>query len=150
MHAELVERTGPEALIDSDESLGAEVEEYRPMDVVTIVRILLYILFAVLAGTAIWGIRELVETARSVRRLTDDLQATVPGLIERADTTLVSVNRELVRVDGVVRQLEEVSDSVTNTTRAARDIVETPAAMVTGLADGTRKFFSSLFGADRK
>jgi uncharacterized protein YoxC len=115
------------------------------MDVQTVVLIVLFLALIVLACVAVWGIREIVASVRSVRRLSDELDATLPGLIARADTTLAAVNAELVRVNGMVSQLEEVSDRVTNTTRAAQEIVEGPVAAVTGLADGARRFFSVLF-----
>jgi len=109
------------------------------------VRILLYVALIVLAGFAVWGVREVVITARSVRKLSDELGTTLPPLIERADSTLVAVNAEIVRVNGVVSQLEEVSDRVTTTTRAAQEIVEAPAAAVAGFAEGARRFFNVLF-----
>jgi hypothetical protein len=115
------------------------------MGAVDVLRVLLYVALIVLAGFAIWGVREIVVTARSVRKLTDDLGTTLPPLIERADTTLIAVNAEIVRVNGVVSQLEEVSDRVTSTTRAAQDFVEAPVAAVTGLAEGARRFFNVLF-----
>lgn len=115
------------------------------MDAEAVLRIVLYLALIVLAGVAVWGIREIVVSARSVRRLTDELHETLPGLIERADSTLVAVNSELVRVNGVMTQLEDVSDRVSTTTRAAQDMVEAPVAAVAGLAEGARKFFSVLF-----
>lgn len=109
-------------------------------------RIVVDIALIGLIGTAVWGVVEIVGSARSLRRLTDELGATMPGLIERANCTLDSLNSELDRVGGVVTQLEEVSDRVSHTTRAARDIVEAPAAAVSGLAEGIRSFFSVLAG----
>jgi ABC-type Fe2+-enterobactin transport system substrate-binding protein len=100
------------------------------------------IVVVVLAG---WGVIEVVKTARSARRLADELYATVPAVLERADSTLTAFNRELARMDGVVTQLEEVSDRVTSTTRAAQELVEVPAAAMSGLANGARRFFEVLF-----
>jgi uncharacterized protein YoxC len=114
------------------------------MDAQTVLRIVLYVALIVLACVAVWGVREIVGSARSVRRLSDDLHATLPGLIERADGTLVAVNAELVRVNGVVTQLEDVSDRVSSTTRAAQEMVEGPAAAVAGLTEGARRFFKVL------
>lgn len=115
------------------------------MDVKTVLLIALYAVLIVLAGYAIWGVRELVGTARSIRKLSDELHETLPPLIERASGTLSSVDSELTRINGVVTQIEEVSDRVTSTTRAAQEIVEAPAAAVSGIAEGARRFFSVLF-----
>lgn len=116
------------------------------MDILGVLRILLYATLVVLAGFSVWGVVELVGSARSVRRLSDELAASIPPLVERANTTLDSVNVELARMDGVVTSLEEVSDRVNSTTRAAQGIVEAPAAAVSGLAVGVRSFFSILTG----
>jgi uncharacterized protein YoxC len=115
------------------------------MDVQEVLLIALYAVLIVLAGFAVWGVCELVATARSVRRLTDELHETLPPLIGQAGGTLTSVDSELTRINGVVTQIEEVSDRVTNTTRAAQGIVGAPVAAVSGLAEGARRFFGVLF-----
>ncbi|MDO8964796.1 MAG: hypothetical protein Q7W30_09950 [Coriobacteriia bacterium] len=116
------------------------------MDATGILRIVLYVALIVLAGVGVWGVVEVVGAARSMRRLSEDLNANVPPLIERANATLDTINTELRRVDGVVSQLEEVSGRVNTTTRAAQEIVEAPAMAVSGLAEGVRSFFSVLTG----
>ena len=117
------------------------------MDVQTVLLTTLYILLIALAGFAIWGVRELVATARSVRGLTDELQHTLPPLIESAGTTLTAVDAELGRINGVVSQIEEVSDRVSSTARSAQEMVGAPAAAVSGFAEGARRFFDVLFRA---
>ena len=108
--------------------------------------ILLDVALIVLCAVAVWGIVELVGAARSMRRLSEDLNGQLPPLIDRANTTLDNINAELARMDGVVTQLEEVSDRVNSTTRAAQGMVEAPAAAVSGFAEGIRSFFSVLAG----
>jgi len=115
------------------------------MDVQSVLLVALYVAVIALALFAIWCVREVVATARSVRRLSDELGQTLPPLIERAGTTLTSVDWEIARVNGVVSQIEEVSDRVTSTTRAAQGMVEAPLAAVSGLADGARRFLNVLF-----
>ena len=115
------------------------------MDANTVLLAVLYIVLIALAGVAIWGVREMVATARSVRVLSDELHQSLPPLIERAGSTLASVDVELGRINGVVSQIEEVSDRVSSTARSAQEMVEAPAAAVSGLADGARKFLSVLF-----
>jgi hypothetical protein len=100
------------------------------------------IVVVLLAG---WGVVEVIWAARSARRLADELYSTVPDVVSHADATITAFNRELARMDGVVSQLEEVSDRVTSTTRAAQEIVEAPVAAVSGLANGARRFFEVLF-----
>lgn len=118
------------------------------MSVPAYLPVILYVVGIAVALLAGWGVVEVVGAARSARKLADEMYATLPGLIERADATITAFNRELVRMDGVVGQLEEVSDRVTSTTRAAQGIVEAPAAAVSGLANGARRFFEVLFSKD--
>lgn len=115
------------------------------MDAQAVLLTALYTLLMLLAGFAIWGVRDLVATSRSLRRLSDDMQATLPPLIRHADETLSSVDAELGRINGVVSQIEEVSDRVSSTTRAAQEMAEAPMAAVSGLAQGARRFFNVLF-----
>lgn len=115
------------------------------MDALSVLLVVLYILLIALAGYAIWALREVVLTARSVRGLSDELSGSLPSLIEQAGSTLASLDVEIGRINGVVSQIEEVSDRVSSTARSAQEMVEAPAAAVSGLADGARKFFSVLF-----
>lgn len=116
------------------------------MDARTVLQMVLYVVLIALCGTAIWALVVVVGTARSTRVLVEDLEAKLPPLIDRANETLDSLNAEMVRVDDIVAQLEEVSDRVTSTTRAASEIVNAPAAAVAGIGDGLRRFFSVLTG----
>jgi len=118
------------------------------MDAAAFFPVILYAVGIVAVVLAGWGAVEVIRTARSARRLTDQLYSTVPGVIERADEAIIAFNSELARMDGVVSQLEEVSDRVTSTTRAAQEIVEAPAAAVSGLASGARRFFEVLFSKE--
>ncbi len=116
------------------------------MDLLAVLRVLAYVVGIVLASAAVWAVFELVETVRSVRTLSDALAADLPPLIDRANNTLDAANVQIRRVDGVVTQIEEVSDRVSTTTRAAQDLVEVPVAAVSGLAEGARRFVATLLG----
>ncbi|HEX9093995.1 MAG TPA: hypothetical protein VF902_08430 [Coriobacteriia bacterium] len=116
------------------------------MDVRAVLLVILYAVLIVLAGTGVWALVVVVGTARSTRRLADDLDARLVPLLDKASATVDAVNEELVRVDVIVTQLEEVSDKVSSTTRAASEMVNAPAAAVAGLSDRVRRFASVLFG----
>src|SRR5450759_2049055 len=85
------------------------------VDARTVLQVVLYVFLIVLSGVGVWALVEVIATARSTRRLTDDLGATLPSLIRRADGTLDAVNAEIQRVDVVVSQFEEVSENVVAT-----------------------------------
>jgi hypothetical protein len=92
------------------------------------------VVMAVLLGYAAWVA---IDTMRASRRLIDDVQARLPDLLEHADETLASV-------DGVVTQLEEVSDAVSTTTRAASEAVKKPLAGLMGVGAGIREVVTGL------
>jgi hypothetical protein len=111
-----------------------------------VLQVVLYVFLIAAAGICVWALAEVIATARSTRRLTDELGALLPPLVRRADGTLDAVNAEIERVDGVVSQFEEVSENVVATTRAASDIAGAPAAAVAGIAERARTFFGILLG----
>jgi cell division FtsZ-interacting protein ZapD len=110
------------------------------------VLIVLYLALIALCGTAIWALFAVVRTARATTQLAEDLDARLLPLIDKASVTVDALNVELERVDGIVTQLEEVSDTVTSTTRAAQGLVNVPAIAMAGLGDRARRLASILFG----
>ena len=116
------------------------------MEAGTVLQYALYAALIVLAGVAVWALTVLVKTARSTQRLVDDMDARLVPLIENADRTLDALNAELERVDGIVTQIEEMSEQVSSTTKTASDLVNAPMAAVAGLSDRARRFASILFG----
>lgn len=108
------------------------------MDILSVLLGLLIIVAIVLCGIAIWGIIRVVETARSVRTLADDLEARLVPLVDKADVTVDAVNAELLRIDGIVSQFEEVGERLGATTRTVRDITNAPAEFVGEVAERVR------------
>ena len=88
----------------------------------------LLIIVAVVAiaalGVAIWALVRAADTMASVKRLADDTDRDLVPLMAKADATLDAVNEELGRVQGIVEQVREVTDSVTETKRAADRVVD--------------------------
>ena len=112
----------------------------------TVLVVILIIVATVLAVVAIWGVVEVVGTVRSVRSLSERLASDLPPLMDKAEDTLDAVGAAVARADGVVAQIEEVSDRVSTTTRAAHDFVEGPVAAMSGAADGVRRVMGILLG----
>lgn len=108
--------------------------------------VLLIVLIA--AGIAVCGValfvmlramRTLDETRRFIERVDERL---IP-LLEKADVTVDAMNAELLRVDGIVTEIEDASGRVTTTARAVQDVVGTPMRIVAGAGEGISRFFSS-------
>ena len=82
------------------------------MDATTVLLSVLIVVASVLCGVAIWALTEAVKTARSLRVLSDDLDARIVPLIDKLDVSVDALNAELLRVDAIVTRFEEVSDRV--------------------------------------
>jgi hypothetical protein len=109
------------------------------VDTVTVLLSVLIVVGTVLCSVAIWALVEGVKTARSVRVLSDDLDARVVPLLDKADVTVDAVNAELLRVDAIVTRFEEISDRVEDTSRTVQEVANAPVEIVTNFADGVRR-----------
>lgn len=111
------------------------------MNILSVLLGLLIIAGIALCAVAIWGIIRIVETARSVRTLADDLEARLVPLVDKADVTVDAVNAELLRIDGIVGQFEEIGERLGATTRTVREITNAPAEFVGEVAGRMRGAF---------
>ena len=109
------------------------------METVTVLLSALIVVAAVLCGVGIWALLEGVKAARSVRILSDDLDARVVPLIDKADVTVDALNAELLRVDAIVTRFEEISDRVETTSRTVQEVANAPVEIVTDFADRVRR-----------
>jgi ABC-type transporter Mla subunit MlaD len=109
------------------------------VDITSIMLVLALASASALCGVAIWALREVVETARSVRLLSEDTRERLVPLLDKTDVTVDAVNAELWRIDGVITRFEEASERVGKASNAINDIVNAPADIVTDVADKVRR-----------
>ncbi|HEY5541116.1 MAG TPA: hypothetical protein VIL41_06660, partial [Coriobacteriia bacterium] len=109
------------------------------MEINSILLGVLLVLASALCAVGMWALREGVRTARSARVLADDLDARSVPLLEKADITIDALNAELLRVDGIVSRIEEITDRVESTSRTVQGVANAPAEIVTDIADRVRR-----------
>jgi hypothetical protein len=109
------------------------------VDTVTVLLGILLVVATATCGVAIWALREGVRTARSVRILSDNLDAKVMPLLDKADVTVDALNAELLRLDTIVTRVEEITDRVDSTSRTVQDVANAPGEIVTDIADRVRR-----------
>jgi hypothetical protein len=109
------------------------------VDTTTVLLSVLIVVASALCGVAMWALVEAVKTARSVRTLSDDLDARIVPLIEKLDVSVDAFNAELLRVDAIVTRFEEISDRVESTSRTVQDVANAPVEIVTDIADRVRR-----------
>lgn len=98
-----------------------------------------------LTGLAVWVSLELVRTLRSVRSLAERTDDRLPPLLDKASVTVDAVNAEVLRLDGIVTRMEEVSDSVSHATHAATEAVNVPIVAVSEIKTRLGRVISGLF-----
>jgi uncharacterized protein YoxC len=113
------------------------------VDAATVLQIVLLVAATAVCGFVIWAVFELVATARSTRKLADDLDASLMPLLAKADVTVDALNIELLRIDEIVTRVEEVTDRVNSTSRTVQEVANAPAEIVNEIAVRVRKAFKS-------
>ena len=116
------------------------------MGLTVVLEVVAVIALVVVTGAAIYGLVELVRTMRSTRVVLDDLHTRLPVVLESADLSLNALTLELMRVDGILDDVERVSDSAAHATRAAEEAVQIPLQKAAEYAERLRKTLSSARG----
>lgn len=114
------------------------------MGVGEVLGVVLTAVLIALAGIGTYAAYEFVRTLRSVRALADVTATRLPGLIEDADVAAQAVSLELMRLDDVLEHVQQVSDTVEETTTAARDAVHVRIVKVAEYAERARRFVAAL------
>jgi hypothetical protein len=88
--------------------------------------VVLAALLVVLVSAGIFVAFLLVRTLNETRTFVAETRERLIPLLDKADVTLDAVNAELLRLDGIVTQVEEVSGTVSSTTRVASEFMRSP------------------------
>lgn len=123
----LIAAVGVRALLHLFGTDGAQAKAAGTMQVLDIV---LTCLLLVLVVGGIYAVAALVRTLTETRAFIAETRERLTPLLEKADVTLDAVNAELLRLDGIVTQVEEVSGTVSSTTRVASEFIRSPVNKV--------------------
>ncbi|MCL4079174.1 hypothetical protein MX659_06185 [Coriobacteriia bacterium Es71-Z0120] len=91
--------------------------------------IVLAVLGIVALGVAIYAAVEVVRLAHRTERVVAHLEQTLPPLLEKIDVAVDAANVELLRIDGIVSDVENVSDTVSTAT----DVIKSPVEALSSL-----------------
>jgi hypothetical protein len=108
------------------------------MDTASVLGIVLSVLAIALAAFAIYVLVIVLRLARELHTATTEVRTKLVPLIEKADVTLDLMNAELLRVDGIVSDIEQVSGAVSS----ASDVIRGPVNVVQKLGAGLARAFS--------
>lgn len=108
------------------------------MELRSVLEIVLIVLGILLAGGGIYATITFVTALREAQQTLADVRERAIPLLEKADVTLDALNAELLRVDGIVTDIEEVSGAVSSAT----DVIRTPVEALAGLGGRLARSFS--------
>lgn len=108
------------------------------MDTASVLGIVLTVLAIALVAFAIYVLVVALRLARELQATSAELRTRLVPLIDKADVTLDLMNAELLRVDGIVSDIEQVSGAVSS----AGDVIRGPVSVVHGLGAGIARAFS--------
>lgn len=99
------------------------------MDARFVLESVLVVLGIILAGIGIYAAVVFIRATRDAREAIVDLHARLVPLIDKADVSLDAVNAEILRLDGIVTDIEEVSGAVSSAT----EMIRTPVDAIAGI-----------------
>ncbi len=99
------------------------------MELSAVLQTVLLVLGILLAGAGIFVAVRLAVTLSETRVALAEVRERLVPLLDKADVTLDALNAELLRVDGIVTDIEEVSGAVSTAT----DVIRTPVEALAGL-----------------
>jgi uncharacterized protein YoxC len=103
----------------------------------------------VVSVVAVYALIESVRTMRSMQEFIDETNDRLQPLMEKADVSLDAINAELLRVDGIVTTLEEVSDKVGETTRTVHAVANAPKEVANAMGPRLRSAFRAAVASRR-
>ncbi len=92
----------------------------------------------VVSVVAVYALLESIKTMRLMREFIDDTSARLNPLIDKADVAVDAMNAELLRVDGIVTTIEDVSDRVGETTRTVHAVTNAPKEIANAMGPQLR------------
>lgn len=139
------------------------------MDSAFIQQVLLPIVYVVVGGALIWALVEAILFMRSTRKTVDALEAEirpvisdvkemtaslkpavdkVDPLVERVSLAVDAANLEIMRLDGILENVDSLTGSASNAASAVETVANTPMRLVSSAADKLRGAFSSKKASD--
>lgn len=107
------------------------------MDVADVLGIALTAAALVLVGVALYALFAVMAAVKELREAVEDVRSRLVPLLDKADVTLDAANAELLRLDGLVSQVENVGDVMSS----AGEFIRSPvSAAAGGLARIARSF----------
>ncbi len=106
--------------------------------------VILIVVAIVALGVVIYALVEAVGTMRAVRRVAEDLETRMPSLIDKADVAVDAFNAEMLRLDGIIDQVEDVTIRVSRTATLVQEVANVPAAAANVASERLRTVWNRM------
>lgn len=141
----------------------------KQMDMAFLTDVVLPVVFAVVGVALIWALVELVITLRRARKtvetveeqtlpilndvkdMTESLKPAVDKvdpLVERVSLAVDAANLEIMRLDGILENVDQMTKTASNATAAVDTVANAPLKLVNAATDKLRSAFSSKKASD--
>jgi uncharacterized protein YoxC len=114
------------------------------MSAQTIILAVIAATFIALAVYIAVTLKEFRHTLASIEQLANRLDTQVVPLASKANRALDEINEELARVEGIVRNVEDVSFKVGATAEVARHALSSPLVKLASWSAGMKKAVSTF------
>lgn len=108
------------------------------MDAASIITSILPYLYALVALAAVYALVQIGRLVGKMAHQMEELTARVNPILEKADVSVDAINAELLRVDGILSDVEEMSSAAASATRAVESVTTAPIEIAINFADRLR------------
>ncbi len=108
------------------------------MDAASIITSILPYLYALVALAAVYALVQIGRLVGKAAHQMEELTARVNPILEKADVSVDALNAELLRVDGILSDVEEMSSAAASATRAVESVTTAPIEIAINFADRLR------------
>lgn len=101
------------------------------------------IAFALVGVALVWLVVELALTVRSGRKTLDKINTEIDPMMNRVNLTLDAANLEILRVDAILEDVSQITDTMANATTTVDKLAQAPVSAVSNVTDRVRNVLKS-------
>lgn len=99
--------------------------------------------FALVGVALVWLVVELALTVRSGRKTLDKINTEIDPMMNRVNLTLDAANLEILRVDAILEDVSQITDTMANATTTVDKLAQAPVSAVSSVTDRVRNVLKS-------
>ena len=109
----------------------------------TLIQTILPYVYALVAIAAIFALVQLGRLFGTVSKQVDEMGDKAQPIIDKANTSVDALNAELLRVDGILSDVERITDAAANTSQSIEKVSNAPLEIAQSLSERLLALFKS-------